>query len=145
MPTRKPIAIALSALLVTQLTACGTVLYPERRGQTGGDLDVAVVLMNTIGLVLFVVPGLIAFIVDFSTGAIYLPSGTSVQLTEDELQQVVKGGQLDKAALHDVLMARGLVDEAQEVSAWEVRELDAGADVNAALAPYRSMNLVAGW
>ncbi len=55
------------------VSACGTLLYPERRGQDKGPLDAKVVIMNGIGVLLFVVPGLVAFIVDFATGAIYLP------------------------------------------------------------------------
>jgi hypothetical protein len=55
------------------LASCGTLLYPERRGQPAGRLDVGVVLLDGIGLLVFLVPGIIAFAVDFSTGAIYLP------------------------------------------------------------------------
>src|SRR5215510_1038009 len=55
------------------LASCGTLLYPERRGQPAGRLDVGVVVLDGIGLLLFLVPGVIAFVVDFATGAIYLP------------------------------------------------------------------------
>ena len=55
------------------LSGCGTLLYPERRGQPKGQLDWSVVLLDGIGLLLFLVPGIIAFAVDFGTGAIYLP------------------------------------------------------------------------
>src|SRR6185295_5982840 len=55
------------------LASCGTILYPERRGQPAGRLDVGVVALDGIGLLLFLVPGVIAFAVDFATGAIYLP------------------------------------------------------------------------
>lgn len=54
-------------------SGCGTLLYPERRGQPAGRLDWGVVLLDGIGLLLFFVPGLIAFAVDFATGTIYLP------------------------------------------------------------------------
>jgi hypothetical protein len=54
-------------------SGCGTIIYPERRGQKGGKLDAGVVLLDGLGLLLFFVPGVIAFIVDFCTGAIYLP------------------------------------------------------------------------
>jgi hypothetical protein len=54
-------------------TGCGTILYPERRGQPAGRLDWGVVLLNGIGLLLFFIPGVIAFAVDFSNGTIYLP------------------------------------------------------------------------
>src|SRR5436305_11913731 len=55
------------------LSSCGTVLYPERRGQPAGRLGVGVVVLDGLGLLLFLVPGVVAFAVDFATGAIYLP------------------------------------------------------------------------
>ena len=63
--------------IILQLTSCGTLLYPERRGQTGGRIDPAIAVMDGIGVLFFVIPGLIAFAVDFYTGAIYFPPGTS--------------------------------------------------------------------
>jgi len=66
----------LSLTLLTQSISCGTLLYPERIGQTRGPLDPAVVALDAVGLLLFVVPGAIAFAVDFYNGTIYLPSGT---------------------------------------------------------------------
>lgn len=63
---------ALSSLSL--LTGCGMILHPERRGQPpGGNLDWSIVALDTLGLLLFFLPGVIAFAVDFSTGAIYLP------------------------------------------------------------------------
>ncbi len=61
-------------------TSCGTILYPERRGQPAGKIDVGVAVLNGIGLLVFFVPGVIAFAVDFATGAIYLPPSSSSQL-----------------------------------------------------------------
>jgi hypothetical protein len=61
--------------LVLQLAACGTLMYPERRGQKAGEIDVKVAVLDGIGLLFFIVPGLVAYVVDFSTGAIYLPAG----------------------------------------------------------------------
>lgn len=59
--------------LVLQLAACGTLIHPERRGQDSGRIDPAIAILDGIGLLFFVIPGLIAYAVDFSTGAIYLP------------------------------------------------------------------------
>lgn len=63
------LAITLSAGLVS----CGTLMHPERRGQRGGNLDVGVVLLDGVGLFFFIIPGIIAYAVDFSNGTIYLP------------------------------------------------------------------------
>ncbi|HEX5273194.1 MAG TPA: hypothetical protein VFW33_22010 [Gemmataceae bacterium] len=67
------VAGVLTTALAFSLASCGTLLYPERRGQPAGRLDVGVVALDGIGLLLFLVPGVIAFAVDFATGAIYLP------------------------------------------------------------------------
>lgn len=72
---QKTLAIALAGILGSQLAACGTVFYPERKGQINGRIDPVVAIANAVGLLFFVVPGVIAFAVDFSTGAIYLPGG----------------------------------------------------------------------
>jgi hypothetical protein len=70
------------------LASCGTVLYPERRGQPVGRLDVGVVVLDGIGLLVFLVPGIIAFAVDFSTGAIYLPPEYAMLDPGAELRKV---------------------------------------------------------
>ena len=65
-----------TALISVQLVGCGTMLYPERRGQSAMErLDADIVILDAIGLFFFLVPGVIAFAVDFATGAIYLPRG----------------------------------------------------------------------
>jgi hypothetical protein len=56
------------------VAGCGMILHPERRGQPpGGSLDWGIVALDGLGLLLFFIPGVIAFAVDFATGAIYLP------------------------------------------------------------------------
>lgn len=64
----------LVGVTVCGTTGCGTLLYPERHGQPHSPhIDWKVVALDGLGLLLFFVPGVIAFVVDFSTGAIYLP------------------------------------------------------------------------
>lgn len=75
-------ALLTSTLLALQSTACGTILHPERRGQRGGNLDPAIVILDAIGLLFFIIPGAIAFAVDFSNGTIYLPSGKRSQVRQ---------------------------------------------------------------
>ena len=79
----------LAAALLTQLSACGTLFYPERRGQIEGRIDPLVAGLNAIGILFYVLPGLIAFGVDFATGAIYLPDGQTAQVDPSDLKHVV--------------------------------------------------------
>jgi hypothetical protein len=74
--TRRPwLRALLGAALALHLAGCGTLLYPERHGLRGGRVDPAVVLLDGALLFLFIVPGLVAYGIDFHTGAIYLPGG----------------------------------------------------------------------
>jgi len=65
----------LACLLLAGLAGCGTLFFEHRHGQDSGKIDPNVVLLDGVGLIFFIVPGLVAYAVDFSTGAIYLPPG----------------------------------------------------------------------
>lgn len=58
---------------IVNTAACGYLIYPERQGLRGDRVDGTVVALDAIGLLFFVLPGVIAFAVDFSTGCIYMP------------------------------------------------------------------------
>lgn len=78
MPSSRPLTsrllcALLAATLIVQSVSCGTILYPERIGQPRGPIDPTVVALDTAGLLLFFVPGVIAFGVDFYNGTIYMP------------------------------------------------------------------------
>ncbi len=66
------------AIFTVQLMGCGTLMYPERRGQRGGSIDAGVAVLDGIGLLFGIIPGVIAFAVDFSNGTIYLPERTRI-------------------------------------------------------------------
>jgi hypothetical protein len=85
---------------MTQLAACGTLFYPDRRGQISGKVDPVIVALDAIGILFYVIPGLIAFGVDFATGAIYLPNGKTAQVDPEQLRGVLDAnGDIDRAAL----------------------------------------------
>ena len=58
------ICVILSVVLITQLYGCGTLIYPERRGQKTGRVDVGIALLDALWLLVFIVPGVVAFAVD---------------------------------------------------------------------------------
>ena len=71
---RSRIALALVSLpLLFSLSGCGTLLFSERRGQEDGKIDPNVAIMDASLLIFYVLPGVVAFIVDYTTGALYLP------------------------------------------------------------------------
>jgi hypothetical protein len=86
------ICVLISAVLIVELAGCGTILYPERKGQKGGRIDPGIAVLDGLGLLFFIIPGVIAFAVDFTTGAIYLPGGPrkSSIFLEDEKIVIVR-------------------------------------------------------
>ena len=72
----KTLQLLMCTVLIFQSVGCGTIMYPERKGQRGGKIDAGVAVLDGVGLLLFIIPGIIAFAIDFNNGTIYLP-GTS--------------------------------------------------------------------
>ena len=94
----------LAVSLFTQLAACGTLFYPDRRGQIDGKIDPAIAALNAVGLLFYVIPGLIAFGIDFATGAIYLPGGKTAQVDPHTLNKAIAAdGKVDKVRLQAIL------------------------------------------
>ena len=81
--------VLICTAFVVQLTGCGTLLYPERKGQRSGRVDAGVAILDGVGLLLFIIPGVIAFAVDFNNGTIYLP-GTSKASADSHAMRLVK-------------------------------------------------------
>lgn len=106
--------VVVGSLIASQLAACGTLIYPERQGQSGGKLDIGVVALDALGLLFWFVPGVVAFGVDFITGAIYLPGGRMAQLSEEEMSKMqLPDGQLDQQALKGWLVEHDYLDAKQ--------------------------------
>ncbi|MEI8175322.1 MAG: hypothetical protein WCG78_00455 [Candidatus Omnitrophota bacterium] len=86
--TEKIVCLLISILLIVQLTGCGTLMYPERKGQRSGRIDAGVAILDGVGLLLFIIPGVIAYAVDFSNGTIYLPGGPRLSMNLNDVKQV---------------------------------------------------------
>jgi len=79
----RKLLISFILINVLLLTACGTLFYPERRGNNS-QIDPTVAILDGVGLLFFIVPGLIAYAVDFTTGTIYLSSAKASHLVEND-------------------------------------------------------------
>ncbi len=113
----KVVAVSLSLTMITQLTACGTIFYPERKGTKSGSIDPVIAIADAVGLLFFFIPGIIAFAVDFMTGAIYLPGGKRASLTPEELKSVSSNGKVDTKKLADIVSKKTGV----QLSAHEIQ------------------------
>lgn len=89
MPFKRALLAFTLAAYLWSISGCGVLLYPERQGQTDGKIDPAVLILDGIGLFFYVIPGLVAFAVDFYQGTIYLPN-TSASIDGDSPMRAVK-------------------------------------------------------
>lgn len=132
----KIIAASLTLGFIVQLTGCGYLLYPERKGQSGGNIDPAVAIMDGLGLLLFLVPGVVAFAVDITNGTIYLPHGKRSRLSQAEMEQVIHDKQVNQQALVDALKAKGLVDKNLSAADLQISAVQTTAQAEAQLAVF---------
>lgn len=102
---KRAIAILALAVLALQSAACGLLIYPERKGQKSGQIDPGVAILDAAGLIVFLVPGLVAFGVDFVTGCIYLPGGAKRADGAAPATIVLHPDELDAAGIERVVSA----------------------------------------
>lgn len=118
----KNLSKTIALLLITaQISACGTILHPERKGQTSGRIDPSVAVLNGIGLLFFLVPGVIAFAVDFNNGTIYLPnSADATEFNPSDARIVTTNGALTPNELQALISAE--VGQPVDLTTAEVRQ-----------------------
>lgn len=100
---KKSITLSIVAAFVIQLAACGTIMHPERKGQKSGQLDTSIVVLDAIGLLFFLVPGVIAFAVDFNNGTIYLP-GSSASINPGDINVVNIESEITNEKIEQVIL-----------------------------------------
>ena len=125
---RRTLAAALAAVITFNAVSCGTIMYPERRGMPAGRIDPTVVIMDGILLLFFFVPGVVAFAVDFATGAIYLPPAYYGHAPPDKFDREkwarvdVDPRDLDRAEIERVVSAHTGTPVRLDPGEFEVRE-----------------------
>ena len=119
MLKNKIVSLAMVAAL-TSTSGCGYFLYPERVGQEPGKVDPTVLILDSLALLAGVLPGVVSLAVDFSTGAVWLPSGekSSVEKHMENIEEALpkKEGaylkiQMDPEAMSHDEIARAVSEE----------------------------------
>ena len=129
---QRMIVLALICALLVQVSACGYVLYSERRNQPrGGEIDPAVAILDGLGLLLFIIPGVVAFIVDFSTNAIYFPPGKKASLLGAEKEKLsvvqVPAGQFNPKGIESIVskhVGETIRFDSAEVKIYALEDID---------------------
>lgn len=132
-------AMGISAVLLNA-AGCGVLLHPERQGQTGGQIDMKIALLDGIGLLFFVIPGLVAFAVDFHQGTIYLP-GTAGVPGDDSVRSIAIEGDMTEEAIEQAIKTH--TGNTVDISADNVKSYEADADQLGQLNMLNTMNIAA--
>jgi uncharacterized protein (UPF0333 family) len=129
----------LAFTMIVNLASCGTILYPERQGQKAGQIDPAVAILDGVGLLFFIIPGVIAFAVDFNNHTIYLPHGHS----SSKYSQIQSDKKLDMATMENLIRAETGKTINFQQSNMEIVKLDSVADLDSKFALYGNDNHIA--
>jgi hypothetical protein len=140
---KSPASIVVTLLIFTMvfnLASCGTILYPERRNQpAGGKIDVGVAVLDGIGLLFFIVPGVVAFAVDFSNNSIYLPHGHA----KSKYSEIHSDKKLDIVTIENIVRAEtGKTVDLQQSNVGIIR-LDSASDLDSKFDLYNFNNRIA--
>ncbi len=126
--SRREFLTVLGVSATSAITAgCGTIFHPERRGQPAGQLDWKIVAADAVGLIFFFVPGVVAFAVDFATGAIYLPAEDCVDRKSPQNGLAEIRVPRDTLSLHEIetTVSREIAADLQlRPGTYETRELE---------------------
>jgi hypothetical protein len=104
----KVLSVIVLGAFVIQIAGCGTIFYPERRGQTvHGGIDIVVAVTDSLWFIAFIIPGFIAWGIDLYTGALYMPPGqtrlTSQPNNPDMVVVKVNPKQLDQKMIEQIV------------------------------------------
>ena len=114
------------------LSSCATFLYPERKGNSGGQIDVGPLVLDILWFIPGLIPGVVALAIDFTTGAIYLGGGKrsgKLQVGPDG-EIAVHRPDLDR----DAQVELRLVDQHARVLDSDVANWEVGDDASESLA-----------
>ncbi len=134
----KAFHIFVSVVLIILLSACGYFMYPERRGQKPiGRIDPAVATLDALGLLLFVIPGVIAFAVDITNGTLYFPGGRSHSSgstgTEHMTVIRVNPAELNEKVIQEIVKKHAGVSTRADLRNVEIYELNRSENIEAKL------------
>lgn len=136
------VCVVVSLVAIVQLTGCGYFLYPERRGQRPiGRIDPAVAALDALGLIIFIVPGVIAFAVDITNGTLYLPSShrhSSVSTENNYIKMIrVNPDELNEKKIQEIVKNHTGISVRLDRRNVEVYELDRSENIEAKLVELR--------
>lgn len=78
---KRPTRVLASLTALALLASCARILHPERVGNKSGSLDTIPLVVDILLFLPGIIPGVIALVIDFTTGAIYVGGGQPTTLS----------------------------------------------------------------
>ena len=130
--------VVVVIVLIIQLSACGYFMYPERRGQKPvGRIDPAIAVLDALGLLLFIIPGVIAFAVDITNGTLYFPGGQRHSSVSGESCRMtmlrVNPTELNEKMIQQIVEKQTGISLSPDLSKAEIYPLDRSENIEATL------------
>lgn len=95
----KVLALVMLLVLPSATVDCGVLIHPERNGHRSGPVDAGALIMDCLWLLVGVVPGVVALVVDFSTGGVYASGSAMAVAPGQALQFRLRGSAPRDAAV----------------------------------------------
>ena len=132
------VRVLVVGVLIFQLLACGYFMYPERRGQKHvGRIDPAIAVLDALGLLLFIIPGVIAFAVDITNGTLYFPASRQHSSVSTETGRImmmqVNPNELNEGMIREMVERQTGLSLGPDLKNVEVYELDKSENIEARL------------
>lgn len=122
-PTRMPRRrFLLEAAVLLGASGCGYILYPERRGRTGGRIDVPILIVDLLWFLPGLIPGIICLVVDFTSGCIY--GSTKLAATSSTPSALDSRAATVRVELDGEVIATGQVEADRQARLQWAREVD---------------------
>lgn len=129
-PVKRIFCVLITAFFFLQIAGCGTVLYPERRGQKGGRIDAGIAVLDAVGLFFFIIPGVVAFAVDYATGAIFLPGTRHSSLNNEDVRVIhIDPAEMNKQTIENVVTREMRLPATFDLDGAEVSSLKGVEDI----------------
>ena len=116
--------LLVSGAMMLGATSCGFILYPGRRGRTGGRIDIPVLIIDILWFIPGIVPGLVCLIVDFASGCIYEGGGGGSAKTSSPPSGTESREATVEIELDGAIVATGQVAPDRKASLTWSRQVD---------------------
>ena len=105
------LVLVVLCVMVMQIMQCGFIIYPERRNRgpapaNPGQIDPVILIMDCAWLLVGIIPGVVALVVDVTTGCLYESGGKASLHPGDKMAFRMKGRAPADANVEVVLQQR---------------------------------------